>query len=380
MTDKSNKPLFANSAGSDPHSGSRQESPTLEHVAAHAGVSTATVSRAINQPDKVVADTRKRIEQAIEELGYTPHFGARFLASKRSHTVGAIIPTMANAMFAGGLQAFQEELSKSGYTLLVASSGYDAESEFQQIESLTANGADGLLLIGASRPERSIEFLQRRKIPFVLSWCSSQQILNEGNTPMSPMPLVAGFDNAEASYLLTREILNKGHRNIAMIAGDCRNNDRARARVAGVKRAISEYQSTSKQNSQNASKHAANLLQVIETEYSLDNGGMAFETLMSKADTPTVIVCGNDVLAAGAIVRAKALGIDIPQDVSITGFDDIALASAVTPALTTVSVPQEAMGRSAARLLLQSLETENTLRSVELETNIVYRESLRSLK
>ena len=90
-------------------------------------------------------------------------------------------------------------------------------------------------------------------------------------------------------------------------------------------------------------------------------------------------MCGNDVLAAGAIVRARTLGIAVPEDVSITGFDDIALASAVTPALTTVSVPQEAMGRAAARLLLQSIETVKTPANVELTTNIVYRDSLRSI-
>ena len=364
---------------SDTDTGDRPESPTLEHVAARAGVSTATVSRAINQPDKVVASTRTRIQNAIEELGYTPHFGARFLASSRSNTVGAIIPTMANAMFAGGLQAFQEELAKSGYTLLVASSGYDAESEFQQIESLTANGADGLLLIGASRPSRSIEFLQRRKIPFVLSWCSSQQLIDKGEQPPLQMPLVAGFDNTKASYQLTREIIKKGHRKIAMIAGDCSNNDRARARVAGVKQAIDEHPSTVDPDGTKKNDDSAELLQVIETEYSLENGGQAFAALMASARKPTVIVCGNDVLAAGAIVRARTLGIAVPEDVSITGFDDIALASAVTPALTTVSVPQEAMGRAAARLLLQSIETVNTPANVELTTNIVYRDSLRSI-
>jgi len=375
MTNNIEKPGI--SASSEVTSTNRQDSPTLEHVAAHAGVSTATVSRALNQPDKVVDSTRRRIENAVEELGYTPHFGARYLASNRSNTVGAIIPTMANAMFASGLQAFQEELSESGYTLLVASSGYDAESEFQQIESLTANGADGLLLIGASRPRRSIEFLQRRNIPFVLSWCSTQQVLEEGKTVSKKMPLVAGFDNTKASYLLTREILKRGHRNISMIAGDCRNNDRARARVAGVKRAIDKHQANQRNSHQ--AYEAAKLLRVAETEYSLENGGDAFEALMSDDKKPTVIVCGNDVLAAGAIVRARSLGVDIPREVSITGFDDIALASAVTPALTTISVPQEAMGRAAAGLLLQSLNSNDTLSNVELETRIVYRDSLQEM-
>ena len=211
----------------------------------------------------------------------------------------------------------------------------------------------------------------------MLSWCSSQQLLQEGQIPAHKIPLVAGFDNTEATYLLTREILNMGHRNISMIAGDSRNNDRARARIAGVKRAIDEHQSI-QQNSDQISE-PAKLLRVMETEYSLDNGGKAFETLISDDRKPTVIICGNDVLAAGAIVRAKQLGMNIPREVSITGFDDIALASAVTPALTTVSVPQEAMGRAAAQLLLKSLNTNETLSNVDLQTRIVYRDSLRAI-
>jgi len=131
----------------------QKASPTLEDVAKAARVSTATISRSINEPDKVAKDTRERIEKAIEALGYTPNFGGRVLASNRSNIVGAVIPTMANAMFASGLQVFQEVLSQSSYNLLVASSGYNTNTELQQIKSLVAQGADGLLLIGSSRPD-----------------------------------------------------------------------------------------------------------------------------------------------------------------------------------------------------------------------------------
>ena len=118
--------------------------PTLDDVALLAGVSTATVSRCINSPDRVVEQTRAKVHRAIEALGYTPNFGARVMAAKRTSTIGAIIPTMENAIFARGLQAFQEELYANGYTLLVSSSLYKPEIEREQIRSLVGRGTRGV--------------------------------------------------------------------------------------------------------------------------------------------------------------------------------------------------------------------------------------------
>ncbi|ASJ75267.1 LacI family DNA-binding transcriptional regulator [Granulosicoccus antarcticus] len=328
--------------------------PTLEDVARVANASTATISRAINTPDKVAPETRLRILNAIRELGYTPHSGGRALASNRSNTVGAIIPTMANAMFASGLQSFQEELAIAGVTLLVASTGYDGKHEFSQIQSLITHGADGLLLIGAARLPETREFLALRQIPYVVSWCYKPD----------PKILFAGFDNHKAAYGMTMEVLRQGHRKIAMIAGISEGNDRASNRIKGVKQAIRDFGSPAK------------LLKVMQTPYSQTKGGDAFANLMHKPTVPTAIICGNDVLAAGAIVRARQLGIAIPRDVSITGFDDIDIATTVYPTLTTVRVPQRRMGRSAARLLLELLTTDNKPASIEFETEIIFRESL----
>ncbi len=328
--------------------------PTLEDVARAANVSTATISRAINTPDKVALQTRLQIQDVIRELGYTPHSGGRTLASNRSNTVGAIIPTMANAMFASALQAFQEELSTAGVTLLVASSGYDGRHEFSQIQSLITHGADGLLLIGAARLPETRQFLALRQIPYVVSWCYK---------PNSKL-LFAGFDNQKAAYAMTMEVFRQGHRSIAMIAGISKGNDRASNRIKGVKQAVKHYGKN------------ARLVKVIEASYSQTDGGDAFAQLMQRADVPTAIVCGNDVLAAGAIIRARQMGIAVPQDVSITGFDDIDIASVVYPPLTTVRVPQRRMGRSAAKLLLEMLFTDNTPSSIEFDTEIIHRESL----
>lgn len=326
--------------------------PTLEDVARAAGVSTATISRSINEPEKVAKETHDRIHRVIEQLGYTPNFSGRALASNRSNIVGAVIPTMSNAMFSSGLQVFQEVLSESSYNLLVASSGYDTRAELAHIKSLIAQGADGLMLIGSSRPEETSRFLNLRKIPYVIAWC--YQSGDERH--------FAGFDNVKAAAKIADAVLDRGHRYIAMIAGHSEQNDRSKHRIEGVRTRINRIP-------------GARLLSVLETEYSLEAGGKAFETLMREAKKPTAIICGNDVLAAGAIVKAKQMGIAIPDQVSITGFDDISLATVVSPALTTVRVPQLAMGRAAASLLLKLLANE-TPESTELQTEIIYRESL----
>jgi len=328
--------------------------PTIEDVAQAAKVSTATISRAINEPDKVAEPTRARIEAVIREMGYTPNHGGRALASSRSNTVGAIIPTMANSMFASGLQAFQERLAEAGVTLLVASTGYDNEKELQQIRSLMAQGADGLLLIGESRAPESIEYLALRKIPYVISW----------SYKADPTRVFAGFDNSKAAYAIANNILELGHRRLAMIGGNSRDNDRASDRIEGVKKAVKSFGDNAK------------LIEIIETNYSIESGGYAFEQLMSRSDAPTAIVCGNDVLAAGAVVRAQKKGINIPKDVSITGFDDITLASVVSPPLTTVRVPQIEMGGAAAELLLKQLSDDIQPASIQFDTEIVHRESL----
>ena len=174
-----------------------QPVPTLNDVAKAAGVSPATVSRALNSPALVSQTTLTRVKAAVDELGYTPNFGARFMAAKRTMTIGAIIPTMENAIFARGIQAFQEQLHSLGYTLLVSSSSYDPDIEEEQIRTLASRGADGILLIGYRRDERTYDFLRRRNIPFLLAWAFAAN---------NSLPAV-GFDNRASMYRLCNEVL-----------------------------------------------------------------------------------------------------------------------------------------------------------------------------
>ncbi len=328
--------------------------PTLQDVARMAGVSTATVSRCFNNPERVVEATRKKILLIVDELGYTPHFGGRVLASNRSNTVGAIIPTMDNAIFARGLQAFQETLAENKVTLLVASSGYDPERELQQIRTLISQGADGLLLIGHARLDSTYAFLKQRKIPYVVTW----------NYRADAACFNVGFNNRKAATRLAQAVIEYGHRYLGMITGYTELNDRALDRVDGVRDAMED------------SGIPGDQLTIIPTTYSLANGGEAFVQLMAQTPRPTAIICGNDVLATGAIARATEMGIRIPNDISITGFDDIDLAEVIQPKLTTVHVPHRRMGETAASLLLEIINDRTDCRSIELDTKLVIRESL----
>ncbi|MGB3245865.1 MAG: LacI family DNA-binding transcriptional regulator [Sulfitobacter sp.] len=328
--------------------------PTLEDVARAAGVSTATVSRCLNSPDRVVKETRDRVMEAVESLGYTPNFGARVMAAKRTYTIGAIIPTMENAVFARGLQAFQEELHRLGYTLLVSSTAYRADVEKEHIRALVARGADGLLLIGHDRDASLYDYLERQRIPALITWAFS---------PDQPR-LSVGFDNRKAMRLLAEKVLDLGHENIAVISGNTKGNDRAAERLEGIRDALIH----TGRNPQN--------LPIIETPYGVENGQAAFEKLMLAAPPLSVVMCGNDVLAVGALRGAKAMGLRVPQDVSVTGFDDIELARVVTPSLTTVHVPHHEMGRKAAIELVHIVEGTSAGVSVEVQATLRLRESL----
>ncbi len=328
--------------------------PTMDDVARLAGVSTATVSRTLNEPDRVKGKTLEAVRRAVAELGYTPHFGGRALASNRTDTIGAVIPTMDNAIFARGLQALEETLAESGLTLLVASSGYDPAREAAQIRALLSRGIDGLLLIGKARPEETNTLLQQNNVPVVIAWSF------DGN---GTHPCV-GFDNHAGAEKMANLVIDAGHRQIAMIAGISEGNDRAAERIAGV------HKSLAARGLDLPDDH------LIEAPYGLREAQVAMETFMSLDPRPTAIICGNDVLAAGAMMYARQAGLSIPSDVSVVGFDNIDLAAAIDPPLTTLNVPHRRMGQAAAELLLAMRNQNDGAAGIEFQTEVIVRESL----
>jgi LacI family transcriptional regulator len=328
--------------------------PRIEDVAAAAGVSTATVSRVLNGLN-VRAPLRTRVLAAVAELGYVPHAGARALTLHRTGTVGAIFPTVDNAIFAKAIEALQQRLGEDGLQLLIATSGYDTEREMRQAVNLVSRGVDALALCGVGQPVEMREFLRQRGTP----------VVHVMSVPAPDEHMVCvGFDNAAAIGQAVRYLLDLGHREIAMLAGLTRDNDRARARVRGVREAL----------------HRAGLElpspRVVERAYSLDAARDGLRTLMaSTGPRPTAVLCGNDVLATGALLEAPRLGLTVPQDLSIVGFDDLELAHHLEPGITTVRVPTESMWRLAGDRLVALLRGEAVSKISTIEVSLIVRGS-----
>ena len=327
--------------------------PNIEDVASDAGVSTATVSRVLNRPETVRTALRARVLEAVARLVYVPHAGARALKLQRSGTVGAIFPTVDNAIFAKAIGALQQRLADAGLQLLIATSGYDIETEARQAMNLMTRGADALALCGVAQSPRLLQLLRRRELP----------VVHAMTYPPPPGMVAVGFDNARAIGQAVRYLLDLGHRRIAMLAGVTRDNDRATARVEGVRRALGDAGLAL------APQH------LLERRYALADAREGFRLLMSTVPRPTAVICGNDVLAFGALLESSALGIGVPQAVSIVGFDDLEMARHIQPALTTLHVPTEQMWHTVADRLVAALRKKPIPVATEVEVELVVRAS-----
>ena len=327
--------------------------PTIEDVARHAGVSTATVSRVVNGTDAVRDSLKTRVQASVLALGYVPHAGARTMKLRRSGTLGAIFPTVDNAIFAKAIDALQRRLAEAGHQLLIATSDYDPRTEERQALTMLARGVDGLLLCGCGQDQSLIERLRQRGVPavHVMSW------------PVPSDRIGVGFDNARAMGQVVKYLTDLGHRRIAMLAGVCRDNDRAAERVRGVREALA------------AAGIALPASRLVERRYGLAPAREGLRQLFAAPTPPTAIICGNDVLAFGALLEAQRLGLEVPGQLSIVGFDDLELAAHLRPALTTVRVPAEEMWRCAADRILAALRGEELQRETQIELSLVLRES-----
>ena len=324
----------------------------VEDVALAAGVSVATVSRALNRTGRFSAETLQRVRNAANKLGYVPHGAARALASQRSRAFGAIVPTLENLNFALCAEAIQRRAIEARYHLLVASTGYDPSRELSHVQDFAAHGVDGIVLVGAQRDPAVVDFLRAREIPYVVTW-----VLADPDTPS------VGFDNAEAARRLASHLLDLGHRQFGVIAGLVRNNDRAAARLEGVRRALAERGLALPQEL------------LIERPYRIADGQLAMRALMTAQLRPTAVICGNDQLAFGALLECGRRGISVPSDVSIAGFDDLEFASQIRPSLTTIHVPAEQIGTRAADYLLARVAKAPVAMTTEVPVNLIIRES-----
>lgn len=325
----------------------------IADIAAAAGVSTATVSRVLNTPSMVRPELRGRVQEALRMLGYVPHGAARALASRRSRSVGVLVPTLGTSIFARGVEALQNRLGEAGYSLLVANSQYDLDKELAEVRGLLERGIDGLALVGNERVPETRTLLRQSGVPVVITYVS------EG---ADGLPAV-GIDNFRAMYELTRHLFDLGHRAFGIVSGPYAGNDRIRARRQGALTCLAHRDVPVPPQG------------MVDVPYRMESGREALRRLVATYPAVTALVCTTDVLAIGAIAEARDLGLRVPQDLSIAGFDDLEFASYLDPALTTVRVPTEEIGRHAADLLLELMRSGEAAMPMAFEGTVVIRRS-----
>jgi len=335
----------------------KHKSIGIRDVARLAKVSTATVSRTLNNPELVKPDMRARIDAAIAKLGYIPDAAARALSSGRTRTMGAIVPTVDNAIFARGINSLQRYLSVQGYLLLLATCGYDSEVEFRQAQNMASRGIDGLILIGDMHSDGLRRLVATQRIPFI----------NVSVYHPDKLYASVGPNNEVAGYRACRHLLDLGHRDIGMVAALIANNDRSTGRVAGVRRALT----------QSGLDLRAEWL--IEVPHKLDDARQAARTLMALPSRPTAVVCANDVVAYGVLLEAERGGLHVPRDLSIVGFDDLEWSRHLRPSLTTMHFPTDEVWTRAGEYLVNTLNGLPTTLHHEVDVSLVVRESTAAL-
>jgi len=331
---------------------------TIIDVAREAGVSYATVSRVINNGDHVKADKRERVLKAMAKLAFSINPAARSLRGGHSHTVGLLVRDLGTGYIGEIIRGADIALSEAEYDLTLYTTHRRKTKEATYVATLMRGTADGLLLVLPRSPEAYLEFLHERHFPYVL--IDHQGIDNTGPS--------VGATNWQGGYDATKHLLDLGHRRIGFVTGTMEMGC-AQDRLAAYKAALTDY----------GVSIDPNLIQ--EGDFFQPRGYDCAQALLALPTPPTAIVASNDVSAFGVMEAVRDLGLRIPDDISIVGFDDIHQASQVNPPLTTVRQPLEEMGRTAAQMLLDYIaDPEKDVERIDLPTQLIVRASTRPLK
>ena len=304
--------------------------PTIEAVARLAGVSTATVSRALHEPAKVSADTATRVHRAVSDIGYTLNIAARALRQRRANTLLVVVPNIGNTFYGEVLAGIEAAAHAAGQTILIADSAQDATREAACLAWLRNGRADGVFLMG--RPE--------------VDWSAVAPVADTGLAPVvmiSEPPVTPGtpwvsIDHEGGARDITAHLIAQGHRRIAHVTGPLTTNLRA-PRLNGYRLALA------------AAGLPADPHHIIPGDFSADSGARAAETLLALTPRPTAVFCANDEMAMGLIGALARNGIRVPHDISVAGFDGIQFAACFVPAITTIRQPRRAMGEAAVALM-----------------------------
>ncbi len=303
--------------------------PTSADVAARAGVSHMTVSRVINNSQAVSAATRQRVLQAIAELGYRPSGIARSLATQRTRTLGVVVPDVSNPFFADVVLGVEHVAYSENYSVFLCNSEEDPERELALLASLEAKQVDGLILCSSRLDDaRLMRALQRHEAT----------VLVNRRPPASTAGAVM-VDYERGARHLVELVLAAGRRRLAFLAGPVASQSRL-WRESGYHKALAAA---------GIDPHEA---WVQPCAPSVAGGQTAAQALLAAHPDIDALLCYNDLVAVGALQAAASLGRHVPDDIALTGFDDIALAALVSPPLTTCRVPRYELGAQAMRLLL----------------------------
>ena len=298
-------------------------------VARRAQVSISTVSRSFNHPELVNPTTRKKIDAAVRKLGYIRNRAAQTMHGIRSGTIGLVVPTIDHTIFAEVIQAFAQSVEAQGFSILVASHGYNLEREYAAVRKFLEHRVDGVALIGLDHSKETYQLLESNETPALSIWNYDAN---------SRLPCI-GADNFLAGKLAAQCLLDHGHRKIGLVFPPLADNDRARDRMNGAVDTL-----------------AACCVEVptvwnIKSLYSLSEAKQAVAGILQSGDRPTALLCGNDVLAVGACYAAHDIGVHLPNDISIIGIGDFKGSEEMSPALTTVRVPAKEIGGLAGQHL-----------------------------
>ena len=309
----------------------------IKDVAREAGVSTATVSHVINDTKYVTDDTRQKVQYAIEKLNFYPNAHARTLASGRSNIIGLLVSDISNPFFPELIKSIEAAAFEHGYNLMLFNTNYDAKRAADYVRRLIELKVAGVALMTAEIEQGLIDELIRKQVRVVFNDIG---IVTEYMSNII-LDYSAGIEEA------VRHLVSLGHEKIAHIAGSSRirsGNIRKDAFIEAMKRYLPK---TSQKPL------------IYEGDFRFESGRMAATEILNSKKLPTALIAANDMMALGAMQEFKAKGLNIPQDISVVGFDDIAFASLSEPGLTTVCSPRLEIGRRAVEALMTTIKNPN---------------------
>jgi LacI family transcriptional regulator len=332
----------------------RREKPTLRDIAAAAGVSVATASRALSRPDMVSAALKERIAALCKEMRYIPNHAARSLTLDRSHAIGLIVPTISNAVFAPLIEGVQTQLEQSGYGLLIHSCHRDPAREFAQCRGLIERGVDGVILGNPLHDLALFGLCESVGMPYL---CVA------GSAHADERPAIT-YDAGDAMRLALDHLLARGHRDIAILSGPGASTPVIAERLAAALSGLRERGVPPPPG------------WCLESGYAVADARRGAAELLAACRLPTAILCTGDIHALAAIAECRARGLDVPGDISVIGCNDMEIAQFSTPALSSVRTPYEEMGRQAADLLLDIIAGEPAPPFTLLASHLVERGSV----